>query len=142
MSEASEELGDRIRALIGHKPGITEKKMFGGYGFMLYGNMVVGSMSTGELLMRVGPERHAEAIARPGASAMVQAGREMIGFVMVAYDAIEDDADLKEAIDFAWTFVKTLPPKDAKPASKAPAKKAVAKKAIAKRAAARKATAR
>lgn len=129
MSVASDELGDRIRQLIGHKPGITERKMFGGYGFMLYGNMVVGAMSTGELLMRVGPERHGEAVARPGASAMVQGGREMIGFVMVANDSIEDDTDLREAIDFAWSFVKTLPPKDEKPAKKAPAKKAAAKKA-------------
>jgi TfoX/Sxy family transcriptional regulator of competence genes len=134
MSVASDELGDRIRNLIGHKPGITEKKMFGGYGFMLYGNMVVGSMSTGELLMRVGPERHAAAVARPGASAMVQAGREMIGFVMVANDAIEDDGDLKDAIDFAWNFVKTMPPKDAASAKKASVKKTVAKKAPAKKA--------
>ena len=32
----------------------TEKKMFGGFGFMLNGNMVCGAMSTGALLMRVG----------------------------------------------------------------------------------------
>jgi hypothetical protein len=42
MSEASEELADRIRAIIGHRPGVTEKRMFGGNGFMLNGNMVVG----------------------------------------------------------------------------------------------------
>lgn len=133
MSVASEELGDRIRATIGHKPGVTEKRMFGGVGFMLYGNMVVGSMSTGEMLMRVGPERHAAAIARPGASTMVQGGREMIGFVIVANDAVEDDDDLKDAIGFAWDFVKTLPPKDAKPPAKAPARRAPAKKAAAKK---------
>jgi hypothetical protein len=129
MSVASEELGDRIRAIIGHRPGVTEKRMFGGVGFMLYGNMVVGSMNTGEMLMRVGPERHAAAIARPGASTMIQAGREMIGFVIVAYDAVEDDDDLGDAIAFAWDFVKTLPPKDVKP----PAKKAPAKKAAPRR---------
>jgi TfoX/Sxy family transcriptional regulator of competence genes len=39
--------------------------MFGGYGFMLNGNMVCGAMSTGYLLLRVGPDLHAEAIARP-----------------------------------------------------------------------------
>ncbi len=34
-SEATEELAERVRSMIGHKPGVTEKKMFGGYGFML-----------------------------------------------------------------------------------------------------------
>ncbi len=70
MSDASDELADRIRAIIGHRPGVTEKKMFGGAGFMLHGNMVVGAMKSGALLMRVGPERHADAVNRPGATPM------------------------------------------------------------------------
>lgn len=133
MSEASDELTDRIRAIIGHKPGVTEKRMFGGSGFMLNGNMVVGAMSTGALLMRVGPERHEEAKKRPGASAMHQGGREMKGFIEVTDDGIYDDDALKETIDYAWAFVKTMPPKAEK--AKAGAKKAAPKpkKAAAKR---------
>jgi TfoX/Sxy family transcriptional regulator of competence genes len=129
MSVASEELADRLRSLIGHKPGVTEKKMFGGFGFMLNGNMVCGAMSTGALLMRVGPERHDEAKARPGAQAMHQGGREMVGFIEVT-DDIEDDEALMAWIDFAWAFVKTLPPKAEKKAApkKAPVKKAAAGK--------------
>ena len=110
MSVASDELADRIRALIGHKPGITEKKMFGGFGFMLNGNMVCGAMKSGALLMRVGPHRHEEAKARPGAQPMVQGGREMAGFIEVT-DDIEDDDQLKDWIDYAWSFVETLPAK-------------------------------
>jgi TfoX/Sxy family transcriptional regulator of competence genes len=123
MSAASDELGDRIRAAIGHRPGVTEKRMFGGIGFMRYGNMVVAAMKSGELLMRVGPDLHAQAVARPGAAAMVQGGREMKGFVIVANDAIEDDDHLNEAIAFAWSFVATLAAKDAAP----PVRKAAAK---------------
>ncbi len=111
MSAASEELGDRIRDLIGHRPGITEKKMFGGIGFMLYGNMVVGSMKSGQLLMRVGPDRHAEAVKRPGATPMIQGGRPMVGFVLVADEGIDTEAALSDSVDFAWAFVATLPPK-------------------------------
>jgi TfoX/Sxy family transcriptional regulator of competence genes len=110
MSVASEELADRIRALIGHKPGVTEKKMFGGFGFMLNGNMVCGAMKSGALLMRVGPDRHEEAKARPGAQPMVQGGREMVGFIEVT-DDIEDDDQLKDWIDYAWSFVEKLPAK-------------------------------
>lgn len=110
MTVASEELADRIRPLIGHKPGVTEKKMFGGAGFMLRGNMVVGAMSTGYLLARVGPGLHDEAKARPGAQPMMQGGREMRGFIEVT-DGIEDDDELKAWIDYAWAFVETMPPK-------------------------------
>jgi TfoX/Sxy family transcriptional regulator of competence genes len=152
MSEATEELAERVRAMIGHKPGVTEKKMFGGYGFMLNGNMVCGAMSTGYLLLRVGSELHAEAVKRPGAQTMHHGGRDMIGFVEVT-DEIENDDGLKSWIDFAWSFVKTLPPKAEKPApakrtgkpvgkkAAAPAKKAVApaKKAAPKKAPAKKA---
>lgn len=142
-SEATEELAERVRAMIGHKPGVTEKKMFGGYGFMLNGNMVCGAMSSGYLLLRVGADLHAEAVKRPGAQSMNHGGRDMIGFVEVT-DDIGNDDDLKGWIDFAWAFMKTLPPKEekAKVARKAPAKaaakttaKAPAKKAPAKKAA-------
>jgi hypothetical protein len=128
MSPASEELADRIREVVWRRAGVTEKKMFGGVCYMLNGNMVVGSMKSGEMLMRVGPDLHAEALKRPGTTAMIQAGREMVGFVLVANDEIEDDDALKDAIDFAWTFAKTLAAKADKPARKAAATKAAARR--------------
>ena len=111
MSLESEELAARIRDIIGYKVGITEKKMFGGVCFLHRGNMVVGSMKSGDMLMRVGPERHAQVIARPAYTAMVQGGREMVGFVFAGYDEIADEDDLKSAIQVCLDFVKTLPPK-------------------------------
>lgn len=111
MSVASDGLADRIRALIGHLPGVTEKKMFGGAGFMLHGNMVVGAMKSGALMMRVGPDLHDAAIGRPGAEPMIQGGKEMRGFVLVTDEGIEDEDALKGNIDFAWAFVASLPAK-------------------------------
>ena len=37
-----EELAHRIRAALAGQPGLTEKRMFGGVGFMLHGNMACG----------------------------------------------------------------------------------------------------
>lgn len=111
MSEAADELADRLRALIGHRPGITEKKMFGGVGFMHFGNMVVGAMKSGALLVRVGPARHEEARFRPGATAMQQGGKEMRGFIEVTDEGIESDEALLDWIAYSEEFVKTLPPK-------------------------------
>ena len=111
MSPASEELADRIRSIVGRRVGVTEKKMFGGMCFMLHGNMVVGSMKDGSMLMRVGPALHDEAKRRSGTTPMIQGGREMVGFVLAADESVADDDALKASIGFAWTFVKSLPEK-------------------------------
>jgi TfoX/Sxy family transcriptional regulator of competence genes len=111
MSVASEDLGARIRSLIGLKPGITEKRMFGGVGFMLNGNMIAGSLKSGAMLLRVGPDLHADAVSRPGATTMHQGGKDMIGFIEVTDEGIETDEALAEWLAFAETFVATLPPK-------------------------------
>lgn len=111
MSEAADALAARIRAQIGDDPNVTEKRMFGGFAFMLNGNMLVGPLKDGALLVRVGKDAHAGALAQPGASEMKFTGRSMSGFVEVRGKAIETDAGLAEWIARATDFVATLPPK-------------------------------
>ncbi len=111
MSEASEALATRIRAQIGDDPNVTEKRMFGGFCFMLNGNMLVGPLKDGALLVRVGKDGHAEALALPGASEMTFTGRSMGGFVEVRGETIDSDAGLAEWIARATDFVATLAPK-------------------------------
>lgn len=129
MSPETEELGERIRDLIGHKPGVVEKKMFGGFGFMLNGNFVVGAMSTGDILLRADPAKLAETMALPGAGPMLMGEREMTGFYTVEFDRIAHDDDLQEWIDRSWSYVKTMPQKKPKAST---AKMAVAKRAAKK----------
>lgn len=111
MSLASEELTHRIETLLGPRPDLSMKKMFGGTAFMLGGNMLCGPMKDGSLLVRTGPERYQEALSRPGAGPMVMGERTMGGFVQVDPDSIEDDDSLADWLAFAERFVKTLPPK-------------------------------
>jgi hypothetical protein len=111
MSEAADELAARIRALIGHRPGIAEQRMFGGVAFMLDGNMLVGPLKDGGLLARVGKDVYADALELPGVSPMTFTGREMPGFVEVHDEGIETDDDLAGWIARAEAFVKTLPKK-------------------------------
>ena len=56
--------------------------MFGGTCFMLSGNMLVGTSKRG-LLVRVGKDAHAAAVARPHATPMEMGGRAMEGYVFV-----------------------------------------------------------
>ena len=93
--------------MIGDHPHGGEIRMFGGICFTLNGNMLVGTMKDGELLARVGDAQEAEALQRPGARRMNFTGREMKGFVMVAADALDDDA-LRDWISLATAFVGPL----------------------------------
>lgn len=88
---------------------IREVKMFGGTGFMLNGNLLAAVSRRG-LLLRVGRERHAAALARPGARIVEMQGRQMQGYVSI------DPATLTKSALGAWleeaaAFVRTLPPK-------------------------------
>lgn len=111
MSMASEELSDRIRALLPPLANVREQKMFGGRAFMLDGNMLVCPTKEGSLIVRVGKDGMADAHSQPGAAIMDMGGRSMSGFVVLSGDAIEDDDLLSQWLDRARQYVTTLPPK-------------------------------
>ncbi len=109
-----DELAGRIRAEIGADPNIGEIRMFGGICFTLNGNMMAGTMKDGTLLVRVGGTQEAAALTRPGATPMNFTGRTMKGYVIVAAEALSDDA-LREWIAMASAHVGPMPPKHKKP---------------------------
>ncbi|HEV2515223.1 MAG TPA: TfoX/Sxy family protein [Devosia sp.] len=109
MSAASDAMGDRLRPLL--PPGLVEKKMFGGIGFMVGGNMAIGTTAKGELLVRIDPAKRAEALARTGAYQMHMGARPMTGFIAVAAGGTADDGALARWIAYALTYAETLPPK-------------------------------
>ena|SRR5438309_1688530 len=77
-----EKLAKRIRKLIAGNERITERKMFGGIAFMLNGNMFCGVIKD-DLMVRVGPDAHEDALAKPYARPMDFANRPMKGMVFV-----------------------------------------------------------
>lgn len=108
MSAAADETADRIRPLLAKLRGIEEKKMFGGVGFMLNGNMAVGTTAKGALMVRVDPARQAEALARPGAFEMHMGPKPMKGFIGAE---AEDDESLVEWVEYSVAYAKILPAK-------------------------------
>lgn len=105
-----ETLADRVRHIIGEDPNVAEIRMFGGLCFTLNGNMLVGTIKDGSLLVRVGEEGHEAALKRPGAAAMEMGGRTMKGFITVDPMTLED-RPLREWIAYATDFVGPMPPK-------------------------------
>jgi TfoX/Sxy family transcriptional regulator of competence genes len=106
-----EELADRIRALLDDRPGLTEKKMFGGLGFMVGGNMAVAASGQGGLLVRVDPEESDELVAATPARLMEMRGREMSGWLRVDTADVADDAALADWVGRGAAYAASLPPK-------------------------------
>ena len=105
-----EGLAERIGDMLGEQPGLVEKKMFGGVGFLLHGNMACG-VHKDALIVRVGPERYAEALKRPHTRPFDMTGRPMKGWVMLAADGYEADDDLSSWVQQGIDFALSLPPK-------------------------------
>ena len=111
MTVASDALAKRIRPLLARRQGIVEKKMFGGTGFMLNGNMAVGTTAKGDMLVRVDPRKHDVALKRPGAYQMSMGERAMTGFVAVAAVDLADIDELKGWVTYGLDYAKLLPAK-------------------------------
>ena len=107
----SRELADRIRHKLSRHKGVVEKKMFGGIGFLLHGNMCVGVWKD-SLIARVGPKQYDDALKEPFAREFDITGRPMQGWVMVSPAGIEDDDEMAGWIDRALRFAKALPRKE------------------------------
>ena len=105
-----EGLAQWLREALAHEDGLTERRMFGGIAFMLDCNMAVG-VSSDELMVRAGPDRFKEALARPQARVFDLSGRPMKGWVLVAPDGAADDADLAGWLTLGVSFARSLPPK-------------------------------
>ena len=107
----NEGLAERIRQGPARRKGIEEKKMFGGIGFLLNGNMLVGVWND-SLIVRLGPEVGEEALKEPHVKEFDITGRAMKGWVLVAPEGVEADEELSGWVRRAVKFVRTLPAKE------------------------------
>ena len=106
-----EELAGRIRDLVGDEPGLTEKKMFGGLAFLVGGNMAVAASGQGGVLVRVDPEESDELVATTPATLMEMRGRSMRGWLRVAPEDVQTDAELGEWVGRGTGYARSLPAK-------------------------------
>jgi hypothetical protein len=103
-------LAERIRQALARKRGVEEMKMFGGVGFLLNGNLLVGVWKD-SLIARLGPEGSDEALKEAHVSAFAITGRSMKGWVLVAPEGVENDDQLSGWVQRAVRFVGKLPAK-------------------------------
>ena len=99
----SEQLAVRIRERLADLPNVEEKKMMGGLTFMYNGKMCVGIIKD-QLMCRIDPALHDQAIARKGCRTMDFTNRPMIGYVLVDRTGMSGKADFDYWIDLALDF--------------------------------------
>lgn len=104
------ELATRIRRALSGTAGLSERTMFGGLCFMVHGHMCAGIVGS-TLMVRVGAEGQAEALAQPHVRPMDFTGRPMTGMVFVDPPALATDTMLDAWVRRGASFTATLPPK-------------------------------
>ena len=91
-------------------PRLQIKKMFGGVGYLLNGNMAFGIQQE-KLIVRVGKDAYQKTLKQPFTSQFDLTGRPMRGWVYVESSGISDDDELLSWINQGIDFASGLPPK-------------------------------
>src|SRR5581483_4975636 len=105
---------ERVRRLLTGRQDVSETRLMGGLCFMVNGNMCCSVSARGGLLVRVGADGQARALAEPHVAPMVMGGRTATGYVRVGPDGYRTDAALKKWVERGIAFVATLPAKRAR----------------------------
>lgn len=103
-------LAERLEEILDGRADFQQKKMFGGIGWMLKGNMCVGVYKDW-LIARVGESAGAGLFKEKHVKPMDITGKLMKGWAMIAPEGVVEDANLKRHVELAIAFVNTLPRK-------------------------------
>lgn len=102
-------LAERIRSQLDGVP-FAERKMFGGIGFLLNGNMVCG-VHKDSLMVRIDPEKQIALLKKSHTKPFDLTGKPMKGWLLVAPEGWRTDKQLSAWIKESMEFVSTLPAK-------------------------------
>jgi len=103
----------RLRQELGPRPGVTERKMFGGTAFLLNGNMCCGVTKDGDIVLRIGAEAYDDALKQPDVRECDFTGHPLRGMVMLDANALHTRGRLKRWVWRAADYAAALPKKRA-----------------------------
>jgi len=102
-------LAERIRAELQGLP-IVEKKMFGGVGFLLNGNLACG-VNKDNLIVRIDPEKQDAFLKKAHTKPFDLTGKPMKGWLVVEPDGYKAARQLAQWVKTGIEFASTLSPK-------------------------------
>lgn len=108
-----ERLAVRVRAALGARRGVTERRMFGGLAFLLDGRMFCGIIGD-EIVARVGPDRYEACLSLPHARPMDFTGKPMKGYIYVAAAGVRTTRAVRTWVERGRAFVSSMTSKGGK----------------------------
>lgn len=103
------QLAERIRSEVAGLP-VIERKMFGGVGFLIHGNMACG-VHKENMIVRVDPDEHEELLKKKHTRVFDITGKPMKGWLMVEPEGCKTAKQLAGWVKTGIDFALTLPPK-------------------------------
>ena len=103
-------LAERLTELVGDMFEMEVTYMFGGFGYLMNGNICVAIWND-LLVIRVGVDAANAIMNEPHVRPFDLTGRPMKGWMMVKHDGIAEDTDLQRYVDLAVFFTGSLAPK-------------------------------
>jgi TfoX/Sxy family transcriptional regulator of competence genes len=100
-------LVERVRRALAGVKKVKERRMFGGTGFMVRGNLCITARPA-RIMCRIDPSTHDAAVSRKGCRTVVMKGREYRGYVHVDAFAVRTRAALMTWVMRALKFNRTL----------------------------------
>lgn len=83
--------------------------MFGGIGYMIYGNMCFGVVKD-QLLLRAGESEAENLLTTEGIRMFDMGGRPVKNWYYVSPEAIADEAPFQDILHIGHTYALSLPP--------------------------------
>jgi TfoX/Sxy family transcriptional regulator of competence genes len=105
-----EMLAARVRDRVNNLAGLSEKKMFGGVGFLLNGNMACG-VNKKDLIIRAGPDAYESNLKEAHTKPFDMTGRPMTGWIVVVENGYSAEGDLVKWVQKGVNYAYSLPPK-------------------------------
>lgn len=105
----NQKLAERIRNSLLNISNVEEKEMMGGLTFMVNDKMCVGIIKD-EIMCRIDPEMHDEAIKKQGCRTMDFTNRLMKGYVMIDDSGMKKNKEFNYWINLALEFNKKAKP--------------------------------
>ena len=104
------DLEDRIDRLTDRLGEITKRKMFGGAGYLINGDMCFG-IHKESLVLRTSAEKAKDLMGYEYYAPFNITGKPMKGWVLVSPEVLETDEQLVNMLKLGARFAKTLPKK-------------------------------
>ncbi len=103
-------LENRLEQLVPELGNFTKKKMFGGIGYLLNGNMAFG-IHKEYLVIRIAPELSKQLLNKESISRFNMTRQPMPGWLMIAPEGVKTNGQLQNFLKMAVRYAETLPTK-------------------------------